>query len=87
MSGLLSAPAWVGLFPLTPTHRGVTGARKEGYPQSLSPNVENDICVITRDGRYFQSVAMPNAAAINPMPIRMFQFPRSLISGMVGPAT
>ena len=56
---------------------------QRGISTVVIPNVENDICVITRDGRYFQSVAMPNAAAINPMPIRMFQFPRSLISGMV----
>ena len=31
---------------------------------------------------YFQSVAMPKAAAMPPMPIRMFQLPRSLMNGM-----
>ena len=36
---------------------------------------------------YFQRVAMMNAAAMPPMPIRMFQFPRSLMYGMFGPAT
>lgn len=83
MSGLLSASAWVGLFPLTPTHRGVTGARKERISTVVIPNVDNYIRVIAPPRPYLQSVAMPKAPAIRPMPIRMFQFPRSLISGMV----
>ena len=31
---------------------------------------------------YFHRVAMPKAAAMPPMPIRMFQFPRALMKGM-----
>ena len=31
---------------------------------------------------YFQSVAIPNAAAIPPMPMRMFQLPRAAMNGI-----
>ena len=36
---------------------------------------------------YFQKVAMMKAAAMPPIPIRMFQFPRSLMKGIMSPAT
>lgn len=66
----------------------------------LSPTVENHIGVIRRRATgtgagygarpavegYFQRVAMTNAAASPPMPIRMFQLPSSDISGTFCPA-
>lgn len=35
---------------------------------------------------YFQRVAMPKAAAMPPIPIRMFQLPRAAMKGICAPA-
>lgn len=54
-------------------------------PSTSSGQVElRGVCRPVNQGwqDYFQRVAMPNAAAMPPMPIRMFQLPRSVMKGM-----
>lgn len=53
-------------------------------PEVMRRSIEKRLAAETTClGRnYFQRVAMPKAAAMPPMPIRMFQFPRSLMKGM-----
>ena len=52
-------------------------------PMNLGGRVDRSV---PRVRRYFQSVAMPKAAAIAPIPIRMFQLPRSFMNGTFCPA-
>ena len=75
----------VGLFPLAPTDRGATGAHEPSSSTAVIPSVENYTAVVSL-ASYFHSVAMPKAAAIAPIPIKMFQFPKSLIKGTDWPA-
>lgn len=84
-AGLLSAPCGLDSSPW----RRPIVARQEPISASSTaviPSVENHRDVI-RPVSYFHKVAMPKAAAIAPIPIRMFQFPKALIRGTDGPAT
>jgi hypothetical protein len=75
----------VGLFPLAPTDRGATGAHERSASTVVIPSVEKSHrCDYLTS--YFHRVAMPKAAAIAPIPIKMFQFPKSLIKGTDWPA-
>ena len=68
---------------LTPCGRSRTPS---GVVSGEPPRLASDLGRRARPG-HFHRVAMMNAAAMPPMPIRMFQFPRSLMYGMLGPAT
>ena len=60
------------------TRRGLAGTARGSLWHFLT-QISAKTCHPRQRGAYFQRVAMTNAAAMPPMPIRMFQLPRSLM--------